>query len=515
MKETLQANRRDFTGATGAVKGFGAGGHYPQIWLRDSATLIPLARYHYPREVLASWLEEHLAHQNPDGSLNDWVAGGEAAPFREWAPRARDIRRPGSPALSADRNTSAADQETSAVDAAAQVHSLIADPAWLRKRVGGRAIVDRLDAALSYVTARRMSPRGLVTSAFTADWGDVSPAYGDQRVIYLDEATPVVASLYASALFVRAAGALAELSGASGRRERAAHWRAQASRTRTAINVRLWQEKHGFYRLHLPVRSPRGWTGPEESDIFALGGNALAVLYGVADVSQVARIAEVAEERRKRFALPSIGGVLLPPYPAGFFRHPILKEPFTYQNGGQWEWLAGRYVLAEFRRGEAERARRHLFELAEQASARGGLFEWVTREGKGMGSARYAGSAGALGAAVFAGLFGLDLRADGLDVSVRLGPQDGQVVAEQPATGSRAAYEYRYLAAARRVRLSFESNAPGRGRLEVLLPGALEPLEVKKDGSPHPLPGRRVVGRDRYLVFITDWKPHVLEIALR
>jgi hypothetical protein len=515
MKETLESNRRDFAGHTGPVKGFGAGGHYPQIWLRDSATLIALARYHYPREVLTSWLEEHLAQQNPDGSLNDWVAGGEAAPFREFAPGARDIRRPGAPVLSADRNTSAADQETSAVDAAAQVFSLTEDAAWLRKPVAGRPLVDRLDAALSYVRARRMSPGGLVTAAFTADWGDVSPAHGDQRVIYLDEDTPVVAGLYASALFVRAADALAALSRASGRSARGPYWHLQARRTAAAINARLWQDTRGFYRLHLPLRSPKGWTSPDDSDMFALGGNALAALYGVAGTSQVERIAETAEERRRRYGMSGIGGVLLPPYPAGVFQHPIQKEPFTYQNGGQWEWLAGRFVLAEFRRGQSERARRHLKELAEQAVARGGLFEWVTRDGKGMGSARYAGSAGALGAAVFEGLFGLDVRAQGLTVAVRLGRQDGQVTAEQPATGSRVAYEYRWLEGPRTIRLGFRSNAPGEGRLLVLLPGALTPAEVRKDGTPQPLPRVRTEGRDRYAVFTTDWRPHVLEITLR
>ncbi len=41
---TLDANRKSFAGVTGPVHGFGAGDIYPQVWLRDSATLIPLAR---------------------------------------------------------------------------------------------------------------------------------------------------------------------------------------------------------------------------------------------------------------------------------------------------------------------------------------------------------------------------------------------------------------------------------------------------------------------------------------
>ena len=79
LAQTLEANRKIFAGRTGTVNGFGAGTTYPQIWIRDSATLLPLTRWHYDRAHLASWLEEHLAHQNADGSLNDWVAAGEAS----------------------------------------------------------------------------------------------------------------------------------------------------------------------------------------------------------------------------------------------------------------------------------------------------------------------------------------------------------------------------------------------------------------------------------------------------
>src|SRR4051812_45518363 len=38
---TIAADRRRFSGATGPVEGFSAGTSYPQIWLRDSATVLP------------------------------------------------------------------------------------------------------------------------------------------------------------------------------------------------------------------------------------------------------------------------------------------------------------------------------------------------------------------------------------------------------------------------------------------------------------------------------------------
>jgi hypothetical protein len=514
LAQTLEANRKTFAGATGVVRGFGAGAAYPQVWIRDSATLLPLTRWHYDRAHLATWLEEHLAHQNADGSLNDWVAAGDAPRFVADAPRTRVVHREPGRILSADRNTSSADQESSAIDAARVVYAATGDRAWLGKPIRGRTVLDRLDAALSFVAGRRMSD-GLVTAAFTADWGDVSPAHADQRVIYLDADTPVVAGLYATALYVRAARALAELHDAGGRSGRAALWRARAEASSAAVNARLWQPRRGFYRLHLPVSSPPGWSPPDDADIFALGGNALAALHGIAGDAQAARLMDVAEARRRAYRMATIGGVLLPPYPAGVFRHPILREPFTYQNGGQWEWWAGRFVLAEFERGRAARAFAHLRALASRAVAAGGLHEWITRDGHGRGSARYAGSAAAIGNAILHGLFGLDLDAGALRVTSRLGARSGEIDARQPATGDTVSYRQRYDARARTLAIEVASSARGAGRLAILLPPGASPSRLRVDGRPRPRPAVRAVGGDRYVDVELDWSPHVVELALR
>jgi hypothetical protein len=388
------------------------------------------------------------------------------------------------------------------------------DPAWLGKPVAGRTVIDRLDAALSFLAAHRLSG-GLVTAAFTADWGDVSPAYADQRVIYLDDATPVVVSLYASALYARATRDLAEMHRASGAAARAAVWAGRSDAVTAAVNRRLWQPGRGFYRLHVPVASPAGWSPPEDGDVFALGGNTLAALYGIADGSRAARIMESAEARRRRYAMPTIAGVLLPPYPPGVFKHAIQREPFTYQNGGQWDWWGGRFVLAEFERGRAVAATEHLRVLAAAAVAAGGLHEWRTRDGKGQGSPRYAGSAAALGAAVLQGLFGLDLGTSGLALHVRLGARSGEVRAREPATGTTVFYRQTYDAPARTLALSFESSARGIGRVEILLPPGARPVVFRLDGRRRSLPPVRTVGKDRYAVVRADWAPHVITLALR
>lgn len=512
---TLEANRREFTGQTGIVRGFGAGGVYPQVWLRDSATMIPATRYYFSAEWLTSWLEEHLSHQRPDGQLWDWIAAGDAAPFKVDAPRAGQVYRAGGVVLSADKNTTATDQEASAVESAAQVFAFTGDREWLRKKVVGRRLVDRLDAALEWVLRERLSARGLVTGALTADWGDVSPAHRDQGAIYRDDETPVVEGLYVSVMTFRAAESLGHLFEGLGEEERANHWRENAVRLRAAVNQRLWQEGRGFYRFQVSLPGPKPRAPVDDAAMFALGGNALAILYGVADPRQTARIVAAAEERQRIHGVSTIAGVLLPPFPTGFFGHSIQREAWTYQNGGQWDWWAGRFLLAEFRNGHAEAAHRQLLEIARRVAASGGsLHEWYTPSGEPRGSPAYAGSAGALSGALYQGLFGIDSWKEGLALSVRLGATPASVRVHEPALDRRIAYEWRYDPEALTGRLHLESNAPGKGALRVLLPSGAVPERALMDGLDVEV-AVETVGNDAYLALTTDWRAHVLEVRLR
>jgi hypothetical protein len=511
LHPTLDANQKSFAGATGPVRGFGAGEIYPQVWLRDSATLIPLARYTHGREYLSSWIEEHLAHQSPTGALFDWIAAGPAAAFADNAPRVAEVHRAGDAVLSADRNTSETDQESSAVDAAAQVVALTGDVAWLSRRLRGRTVLERLEQAVRFVQARYLDgPTGLVTSAFTADWGDVTPVYG----VYRDDRTPVVVGVYTNALFYRAVRALAGLHRRAGRAADAARWEREAARVRAAVQRHLWQEERGFFRMHVPVAGPAP-PAIDDANFFGLGGNAVALLHGLADERQAARVAEVAEKRQTTSGIGTIAAVLLPPYPRGVFQHPILSEPFTYQNGGQWDWFAGRFLLAEFERGEAVRARAQLRAVAARAVRSGGLYEWNTRHGEGRGSARYAGSAGALGAALFQGLFGIGLAADRLDIRVRLGDHPrGQVRLREPATGTSVEYLYLHDARERTMTVTYESNVSGRGSLGLLLPAGATPAAAHRDGRIQAF-RLETVGRDRYVVVDTAWTRGRLVVSLR
>jgi hypothetical protein len=515
LRPTLDANRKRFRGQLGEVDGFGAGAGYPQIWLRDSATLVPLTRWLYPRETLGSWLEEHLAAQQPGGGLHDWIAAGEAARLREWAPRARDVYRGAGVVLSADTNTTESDQESSAVRAAYAAFLVSGDVGWLRRDVLGEPLLRRLERALDSVYDRRRDTRtGLVTSALTADWGDVSPAWPDQRAIYLDERTPRAVGLYTNALFVQAARELALLHAHAGDGVGAARWVERAAGIAAAVEGLLWQERRGFFRMHLLLTPQLAPGFPDTADVFALGGNAHALLAGLARGERALHLLDVADERRRRHGLATVGAVLLPPLRDGAFAHPLMARAWHYQNGGQWDWIGGRFLLAAYAAGDSERATAQLAAVAQRVVKAGGLHEWFDREGHGQGSATYAGAAAALGQAVIEGLFGVGLRLERLDLRVRLGERDGALRLEQPATGTRVAYRHAYSRAARRLTLEVDSSARTPGTLAVRLPRGARVTAVRLDGKAAAWRAE-TVGRDEF-VALDDvaWGRRRVEVLL-
>ncbi len=515
LRPTLAANHKRLRGRAGDVEGFGAGQAYPQIWLRDSATLLPLTRWLYPRVALESWLEEHLLAQQPDGALFDWIAAGEAAHFRAWAPRARDVYRQGALVLSADANTCEADQEASAVRAAYQAFLASGEVAWLSRPLQGVPLLRRLERALGHVYETRRDARsGLIVNALTADWGDVSPTYEDQRAIYLDDATPRALGLYTNALFVQAARELARLEAHAGDLAGAALWQARADATAAAAKGLLWQEPRGFFRMHL-LLTPRLAPGfPETGDVFALGGNAHALLAGLATPAQAARVLDTADARRRAHGFDAVGAVLLPPLPDGTFRHPALARAFQYQNGGQWDWIAGRFLLAAYQAGDSERATAWFTAIARRVVRAGGLHEWFARDGRGQGSATYAGAAAALGQAGIEGLFGVSLQLGRLDLHVRLGARDGGVRLVQPTSGTRVAYRQTYRRATGRLTLEIDSDAPTPGRLALRLPPGTRARKASLDGALVPVRTEQI-GRDVFVVLEdVRWGKRRFEITL-
>ncbi len=500
IRTTLENDEVSLQGKTGPVHGFTAGAGYPQIWLRDAATIIPASRYFYPESFLTSWLEEHLAYQSPDGGLKDWIDGQGRA----------------------DKNTVETDQEASAVHSAFQIF-LLMGKSWLEKRVAKETILNRLERAVIYIFESRFDRKhGLITGAHTADWGDVDPEDPDQRAIYVDEKTRWTADIYDQSMGYQACRQLGSMFAALGRRERADDWRKKAASLRDAANRYLWQEEKGFYRIHIHLDPfPHDF---DEDDVFAMGGNTQAVIAGLADVDKARRIIQTALERQRLFGLSTVSGSLLPPYPSGFFKHPAMDDPYEYQNGGQWDWFGGRLVLAMFENGFSAVAREKLIEIAAKNIRNGGLFEWDTKEGSGRGSDYYAGSAGSLARALYEGYFGIKLSEKSLDLEPKLGGDEGHVHIDIPSSGLIAELDYRPLKSERKILLRYQSNYAGHGKVRWLIPwtffGVTEKaddgknLEVLRDGLrvPFSLEKRHL---DEFAVVDTDFKDHTLEMKMR
>lgn len=494
IRLTLHRNEVIFSGNTGKISGFAAGMDYPQIWLRDANTIIPASRYYYDQSFIASWLEEHLAFQKENGSLEDWIDS-----------------RGGS-----DKNTTETDQEFSAVQAAFQIFNLLG-PRWLEKPIDRIAIIDRLEQALRFVCDSRWNKEfGLVIGAHTADWGDVDLADGDQKAIYVDDRTHWTADIYDQSMFYEACMNLAEMLDALGEKNRGTFWLKKARLIQNNANRWLWQEDKGFYKVHIHLDDLE--HDFDENDMFAMGGNTQAINSGLADEEKAKGIIQEALKRQETYNISTISGTLLPPYPKNFFKHPLLDDPYEYQNGAQWDWFGARLIYAMFQQGFSQTATEKWIEIIKKNVDNRGFFEWDNKEGVGLGSDFYAGTAGSMGKALFEGYLGVKLSRDGLSVEPKLGKDSARIHIYQPANDIFVAYEYTYDENKDRLTLKYSSNFPDKGILKILMPwpelkdiGHANRLKLSVDGQDTPWLAEKK-GDDEYIILETDFKNHLLVI---
>lgn len=492
IRLTLSQNQVAFEGKTGRIQGFSAGIDYPQIWLRDANTIIPASRYYYDLDYLASWLQEHLAFQKDSGSLEDWVdSKGES-----------------------DKNTTETDQESSAVQAAFQIFNILG-PDWLEIPVGGQKILTRLDRALSFVLSSRWDEKsGLLTGAHTADWGDVDMVDRSQQAIYVDDRTHWTADIYDQSMFYKACLNLSEMMREAGDPERGAFWEDKARSIGKNTDKWLWQEDKGFYRVHIHLDDLTHEF--DEGDMFAMGGNTEAILSGLAGREKSARIIEEAIKRQEEFRISTISGVLLPPYPKNFFKHPLCDDPFEYQNGAQWDWFGTRLVTAMFKQGSSRAAFQKLSEIIGKNVANRGFFEWDNKEGVGQGSDFFAGTAGCMGRALFEGYFGIELDWDSLIIAPKCGKDSTQVHIFQPANDIFVAYSHTYDKDEDQLSLAYNSNFPKKGLVKIQNIWKLDSdenrslktdLELWIDGEKKDF-FLETNGDEEYIVFESDFLSH-------
>jgi len=498
IRLTLEQNEVEFKGRSGRVYGFTPGKDYPQIWLRDANTIIPASQYFYDLPYLSSWLEEHLYFQEKNGALQDWIdAAGQS-----------------------DKNTTETDQEASAVQAAFQVYQLTGSN-WLKKKVKGQKIIDRLEAALDYILRNRFNKElGLITGAHTADWGDVDLIDKDQEAVYVDDKTHWTADIYDQAMFFKACKELAEMFSSLNEKDKTEYWCKQADSFRLNTNKLLWQEEKGFYKIHLHLDSLQ--HNFDEDNIFALGGNTIAVLSGLADDKKCCKIITTVLERQKQFGVSTISGTLLPPYPENFFPHPLLDTPYAYQNGAQWDWFGGRMVYLMFEHGYSHKAREKLLEIIKKNIANRGFFEWDDRKGTGRGSDVFCGSTGSLGKSIIEGYFGIKLKKDSLSIEAKLGTDSGKIHIYHPANDIFVAYEYIFDSDNNIITFQYNSNFSGKGAVKILIPqlqlkiGSIRPIisSIRKDGQDSVFKTNSNNG-DVFVTIRTDFDNHILEISIQ
>jgi len=366
----------------GDIYGFSAGSAYPQVWIRDTATLVAYAKRVYPFKTIAQGIELFLEHQGPDGEIVDWV----------------DIDG------NTGKNTVETDQESSLVLAALELGK--DNPQWLTRVIKGKTIIQRLDMALEWVWRhKRHQTYNLILSGFTADWGDTEKSYPDQRATRLSDRSTMVLGIYTNAKFLRAANALA----ACNPPEKSIdfkRWLERGQLIRLQVNKQLYLADEGYFIAHIVPDAPmadRERYFQMEKKMLAVGGNAEAILAGLMDRRQADRFFDEFKKRRETYNLDSASFVLIPPYPEGFFPHHLLKRPWSYQNGGQWDWIGARLVKALFLYQRPQQAESYLVEIARKNLSRFLINEWEDRGGNPQGADFYVGAAGQIAEAIIAG----------------------------------------------------------------------------------------------------------------
>jgi hypothetical protein len=407
------------------------------IYIRDTATDLPMARYYYGAQAQRSVVDEFLRMQYPDGSISATVG----------------------PDFKVDKATVVSDEETSAIIAAVEAFDVLPDPKWLLQNIRGQTVIERLNRAMGWVFSERRDPQTqLIRRAHTTDWGDVKWEPNTEPT-NIQDGDQWTVSIYDQAIGYAALRGLARLNAAAGRELDSARWDDEAAELRAATNRTLWQGEpsRGFYRIHAHLQPDRvEHEDLDEADVIAIG-NAAALYYGLADAERAPRIVAALERARLSAGAHKPGLTLDPPYGAWW---QVQMDQRMYQNGALWDWWAGRQISGEFWSGHWRMAREHLLQVARDwATHPGDVREWESPWLKRNGADQsYVGAAAVVGQAVVEGLFGIDISGREVRLTPRLDEMDGRVRVYEPATDVYAAYEYH--SSPSRVTMQYGTNSP-------------------------------------------------------
>ena len=362
------------------ISGFSAGSIYlSQIWIRDSYTILTYSKYLYKEPFLSSWLFYMLDNIKNNGLIYDWF--DSSGHF--------------------DKNTVESDQESSL--ALAYFELLEID----RDRYINR--LDDIERLLSNLwRLKRDKSSGLIVNAHTIDWGDVQ--YGATNwkdAVYFNNNSFKVVGIYTNAIFYSAIEKLLKEYKKLDKKKYL-KWKNIQNRLKIDINSYLWNKERGFYRIHKHVSYLKHPF--DEDNIFAMGGNSVALSTSLVDKNKIKSIINTALKREKLFNISTISGVLLPPYPRNYYKYHIVDDYFEYQNGGQWDWFGARLLKIMFLNNFEKVGLDELRKIAQKIVKNRTISEWNDTLGNHRGSSNYAGAGGVLGNAIVEGLFGIKLR---------------------------------------------------------------------------------------------------------
>jgi len=438
----LEGNYKKFYFDNEEIYGVTAGSVYPQLWIRDASTAVPILRHLYKNNELVSWIIAHLSIQSDKGELQDWIMENNKT----------------------GKNTTESDQETSLIIAAYDVSKTIGYT-WLNKKLNAKLILSRLEDALEFLFLHKLDKEhGLIKSGHTADWGDVSNEYFDERAVDLQPNSTEVVGIYTNSLVYSAITKLSYMFSRAGRNKKSYYWDVKGLEIFNNIQKHLWQQSQGFFLTHINLNSiPH--TGFNENMIFPMGGNAIAIEAGVANSKQTQSIFKKAISLQNYYSQSTISGSLLPPYPNNYFKHPIMDEMYEYQNGGQWDWFGGRFVLQMFKNNNKQ-AFLKAKEICKKTMLNNNMYEWDDINGRGRGSARYSGSSAAISRMIIEGIFGIEWTLDKIVLTPRLTMKSGYIYIPNVANDEFLSYEYKNLVSINKhillIELSFGSNAKAK-----------------------------------------------------
>jgi len=373
--------------------GLDAGNNYKATWIRDTNTFIQVALGVNPPQRFREALLTFFKFQGPNGDIVDLYWPSDPAKPANASYRTSKL----APGLIADKNTVEIDQESSLVQAVFKYVSATGDRTILEERIADITVRERLGQAMQYLLTERFDPEhGLVWSATRADWGDVQPE--SPRGVRLDASSHRALSIYDNAMLVLAINDYLQLPGGSA--HDTARWKSLRDGLQRNVRKHLWDAKKQKFIPHVYLAGSPFPADFDESAIFYHGGTAVAIEAGLLTRQEVLRSLDHMDADVKAAGAASIGLTLYPAYPEGFFKNPQMRDPYSYQNGGDWCWFGGRMIQQLVRLGYVAEAYRDLRPMVDRVVRTGDFHEWWTRDNQPRGSGNFRGSAGVLGQAI-------------------------------------------------------------------------------------------------------------------